>query len=290
MAINRVAAEKIPADMPQFLKAAAAHIAFDGPEPDRWRERSEPELKASQEPDHYLDMEYIEWLQPMPPDRYQYIRAIYERRAQQPTLPPPEKIGFQPYITMEIYGRLVVAFREYRKARKEKQPTSDAEANAIFYAAWLGHYVADGSNPLHTTIHYNGWVGGNPKGYSTAHDLHSRMETAFVQANLKKLQFADMVTAPRRLRNPFDDYLAYLHESHGKVETVYQLEKQHGFDGVGTADSRDFIRQQLARGSQMLLNLWYTAWIASEKEPEPFRLPPPEKGPVQRAPASEKGR
>lgn len=270
--INRVAAEKIPADMPQFLRAASGRIGWLGPEPDRWRSDLEKPLNDAQAPDHFIDLEYLDWLRPLPPDRYSFIRAVYEYRARHPEagVPPPERIGFQPYITMEVFDRLKVAFREDRHAQAEGRSIGDAEANAIFYAGWLGHYVGDGSNPMHTSIQYNGWVGPNPKGYTTSHDVHSKMETVFVNANPEVTLIADLVRAPRHLDHPFEDYIAYLRESQSKVEQAYALEKARGFDGKGTRESREFIRQQLGRGSQMLLNLWYTAWIDSAKEPEPW--------------------
>ncbi len=268
--INRAAAEKIPADMPQFLRAASDHIAWVGPEPDRWRSNLEKPLNDAQAPDHFIDLEYVDWLKPLPPDRYKFIQAVYEYRASHPTadVPLPEKIGFQPYITIEVFDRLKVAFREYRHAQAEKRSTADAEANAIFYAGWLGHYVGDGSNPMHTSIQYNGWVGPNPHGYSTTHDVHSKMETTFVNANPEVTHISNLVGAPKHLDHPFDDYLAYLRESQSNVERAYELEKLCGFDGHGSPESREFIRQQLARGSQMLLNLWYTAWIDSAQDPE----------------------
>ena len=158
--INRVAAENVPADMPQFLKTASSRIGWLGPEPDRWCSDLEKPLNAAQAPDHFIDLEYVDWLKPLPPDRYKFIQAVYEYRAQHPraSVPQPEKIGFQPYITIEVFDRLKVAFREYRHFRAEGRSTADAEANAIFYAGWLGHYVGDGSNPMHTSIQYNGWV------------------------------------------------------------------------------------------------------------------------------------
>ena len=55
--INRVAAEKLPSDVPAFLRNAAEQLAYLGPEPDRWREKSELALKLSQEPDHFIDLE-----------------------------------------------------------------------------------------------------------------------------------------------------------------------------------------------------------------------------------------
>ena len=66
--INRVAAEKIPASMPQFLKAASGHIGWLGPEPDRWRSNLEKPLNDAQAPDHFIDLEFVDWLNPLPPD------------------------------------------------------------------------------------------------------------------------------------------------------------------------------------------------------------------------------
>jgi hypothetical protein len=271
--VNRVAAERIPPDMPQFLKDAASRIGWLGPEPDRWRSSLEQPLNDAQAPDHFIDLEYVDWLNPLPPNRYEFIQAVYDYRALHPSAgtPPPEKIGFQPYITIEVFDRLKVAFREYRLAHHEGRSTADAEANAVFYAGWLGHYVADGSNPMHTSIQYNGWVGPNPHGYTTSHDVHWKMETAFVNANPEVTHIADLVGPPKHLKDPFADYVVYLRQSQSMVEQAYVLEKVHGFDGKGTPESREFIRHQLGRGAQMLLNLWYTAWLDSAQEPEPWR-------------------
>lgn len=271
-AINRVAAEKLPPEVPVFVRNAAAQLAYLAPEPDRWRETSELALKRSQEPDHFINLEMVEGMD-LPPDRYSFYRELAAKRAQTPGNPEdllPERVGLQPYIAIEVYERLVVAFREYRRALLDHRKTDFAEANAILYAGWLGHYVGDAANPMHTTIHHNGWMGPNPKGYTTANTVHWKMEGIFVAANLKQLQFADLVPAqPRLLTDPFQDYLRYLRESHKLVETAYQLEKEGGFDGEGTPASRDFIRHRLAAGAEMLRNLWYTAWMQSGQESGP---------------------
>src|SRR6516162_564020 len=65
--INRVAAERIPPDMPRFLPRAAVEIAYLGPEPDRWRNPAEFALKNAQEADHFIDLERVSWLDPLPP-------------------------------------------------------------------------------------------------------------------------------------------------------------------------------------------------------------------------------
>jgi hypothetical protein len=278
MMINRVAAQKLPADVPAFLKNAEEQLAYLGPEPDRWREKSELALKQSQEPDHFIDLELVEGMT-LPPDRYSFYRALNAKREQTPGKPDtllPEKVGLQPYMTIEVYGRLVVAFREYRHALRDHKSTEFAERNVIFYAGWLGHYVADGANPLHTTVNFNGWAIVNPNGYTTSKDIHWKMEGQFVAANQKQLQFAELVPAKAtKLENPFQDYLAYLHKSNGYVEQVYQLEKAGGFTGEGTPQSREFIEQRMAYGADMLRNLWYTAWLDSAVDPPPYVAPRP---------------
>jgi len=267
-AINRVAAERIPATMPRFLRRAVAEIAYLGPEPDRWRSPSEFALKNAQEADHFIDLERIAWLDPLPPGRYEFYRKLYEKRAataatDHPDDYLPERVGLQPYITMEVYGRLKAAFREYRQRQAAHQPTQAVQQAIIFYAGWLGHYVADGSQPLHTTIQYNGWVGPNPNGYSTQHSIHGQFESTYVAANITAKDFVGLVKGPERLDDPFAGYVAYLRESNGLVENVYALEKAGGFTGKGSPAAFDFTTHRLAAGSQMLLDLWYTAWLES---------------------------
>src|ERR1700675_1085471 len=280
--INRVAAQKIPASMPRFLRRAVAEIAYLGPEPDRWRNPAESALKNAQEPDHFIDLERVACLDPLPKGRYEFYRKLYRKRAATPEHADdylPEKVGLQPYITMEVYGRLKAAFREYRKLKADHQPTASVEQAIIFYAGWMGHYVADGSQPLHTTIRYNGWVGANPNGYTTQHDIHSQFETAYVGANISAKNFVGFVHAPERLEDPFVRYVAYLRESNGLVEKVYAIEKAGGFREKGSPEAFEFTTHRLAAGSQMLLNLWYTAWMESAI------IPP---APVRPAPAADK--
>jgi hypothetical protein len=266
--VNRVAAQKIPATIPLFLRSAGAiaEIAYLGPEPDRWRSPSESALKNAQEPDHFIDLERVSWLDPLPPGRYEFYRKLYEKRAATADHPDdylPERVGVQPYITMEVYGRLKAAFREYRQQRAVHQPTQAVELAIIFYAGWLGHYVADGAQPLHTTIQYNGWVGPNPSGYTTEHHIHGQFESAYVATNISAKDFAGLVKAPERLDDPFARYVAYLRNSNTLVENVYSLEKAGGFTGKGSTAAFDFTTRRLAAGSQMLLDLWYTAWLES---------------------------
>ena len=207
----------------------------------------------------------------MPRRRYDYIRALAEAQAKHPDIPlAPEKVGLQPYVTSEVYERLQSAFRDYRALVTAKKDTKPSEGEIIFLAGWLGHYVADGSMPLHTSIQYNGWVGPNPNGYTTEHHIHALFESEYVHANVKRADIAPLVMAakPVVLGDVFNDYMTYLRHSNSLVEQTYQLEKAGAFAGAGTPAGKAFVDQQLAAGAVELRDMIYTAWIKSG-EPVP---------------------
>ena len=91
------------------------------------------------------------------------------------------KVGYLPYAIIENYGKLVNAFRFWRNA-KTAQDRESARANAVYVAGVLGHYVGDASQPMHISIHYNGWVDSepNPKNYTKDRTLHGRYESDYV--------------------------------------------------------------------------------------------------------------
>lgn len=278
--INRLAATHLPADVPGFLRseAAAEEIEYLGPEPDRWRSPAEPELNAAQAPEHFIDLEPADALGPFPRNRLDFEAEVFVAGER------PEKIGLQPWETNEVWERLKATLREYRSLAAAGQNSLPAEQAAIFYAGWLGHYVGDGSQPLHTTIQYNGWVGPNPHGYTTAHTIHWEFEGPFVAANLHSHQVeAKMTPAQVVDGDQFTAYVAYLRQSATFVEKVYQLEKAGGFVGAGSTDSIDFTATRLAAGASMLRDMIYTAWVESGKP-----VPDPHMG--QTAIGSPKGR
>ena len=260
--INKLAASTLPADVPAFLRSpeAVAEIEYLGPEPDRWRSPAEPELSAAQAPEHFIDLEPADALGPLPHRRLDFEAMVFASGQR------PEKIGLQPWETTEVWERLKAALREYRKLAAGDGDTRPVEQAILFYAGWLGHYVGDGSQPLHTTIQYNGWVGPNPNGYTTGHQIHWQFEGPFVDANLREPEVRAQMTPPKAIQGDiFDAYVAYLRQSKTYVERVYQLDKAGGFEGKGTAESREFTAGRLAAGASMLRDMIYTAWLESAK-------------------------
>jgi hypothetical protein len=266
--INKLAASTLPADVPAFLRSpeAVAEIEYLGPEPDRWRSPAEPELSAAQAPEHFIDLEPADALGPLPHRRLDFEAMVFASGQR------PEKIGLQPWETTEVWERLKAALREYRKLAAGDGDTRPVEQAILFYAGWLGHYVGDGSQPLHTTIQYNGWVGPNPNGYTTGHQIHWQFEGPFVAANEHEPEVRAKMTEPKAIEGDmFDAYVAYLRQTKTYVERVYQLEKAGGFEGAGTVDSREFTAERLAAGASMLRDMIYTAWLESAKPvPDPY--------------------
>lgn len=266
--INRLAASTLPADAPAFLRSEAAvnEIEYLGPEPDRWRSRAEPELSAAQAPEHFIDLEPADALGPLPRNRLDFEAKIFAAGQR------PEKIGLQPWEATEVWQRLKATLREYRNLTAAKQDTRAVEAAAVFYAGWLGHYVGDGSQPLHTTDKYNGWVGPNPNGYTTEHQIHWQFEGPFVAANEHEPDVRAKMTPLQAIDGDmFLTYVAYLRHTATYVEKVYQLEKAGGFIGAGSAESREFTAERLAAGASMLRDMIYSAWLESAKPvPDPY--------------------
>jgi hypothetical protein len=260
--INRLAATALPADVPAFLHSEAAfnEIEYLGPEPDRWRSPAEPELVAAQAPEHFIDLEPADALGALPHKRLDFEARVFAAGER------PEKIGLQPWETTEVWERLKAAMRQYRAMTANHEDTKPVERAILFYAGWLGHYVGDGSQPLHTTIQYNGWTGPNPNGYTTAHQIHYQFEGPFVAVNIHAPEVAAKMTPAKAIDGDiFDSYLAYLRQTATQVEKVYQLEKAGGFVGVGTPESREFTTERLAAGASMLGDMVYTAWLDSAK-------------------------
>jgi hypothetical protein len=272
MMINRLAGAALPSDVPEFLRSKQALDALEyyGPEPDRWKSPLEPELTAAGFSEHFIDLEWADLVGELPRKRYDFVRALaFAQKSHLDLALTPEKVGLQPYVTVEVWERLKSAMRDYRQLVLDHKDTKPSECEIVFLAGWLGHYVADGSQPLHTTIQYNGWTGPNPNGYTTEHKVHALFESVYVSANVKPVDVAPLIAAkPVVVGDIFTDYMAYLRHTNSLVEKTYQLEKDGAFAGAGTPEGKAFTDERLAAGASELRDLIYSAWVKSA-EPLP---------------------
>ncbi|MBI3789286.1 MAG: nuclease [Gemmatimonadetes bacterium] len=268
--VGELAARALPADMPAFFRNAGADLAWLNPEPDRWRDFGEqnidPALGSGSGFDHFVDFEGVPDDAFKAKDRYEYLAAIKAAGFD-------HKVGFLPFRITELAQTLRVDFRLWRAAVDEGVKRR-LEARIINDAGILGHYVADGANPHHTTIHHNGWVGPNPDGYATDTRMHGRFEAVYVQSHLAVADVAPLVTAPAAVApNIREATMAYLRTSAAQLRPLYDLDKVEKFDTNTTAAThKAFVAARLAAGATMLRDLWWTAWVTSG-QPTPGRPP-----------------
>jgi hypothetical protein len=262
---GEAAALKMPASTPAFFRAASRQLGYLNPEPDRWRDRAEqsidPALDGAGSPEHFIDMELatpaVLAAALKAPNRYAYLDTLSAAGVKGVTM------GLLPFRMLELSQQLREDFRNWRVAPDSLKPW--VEARIIDDAGILGHYVADGSNPAHTSVQFNGWTGPNPNGYATDKRLHSRFESAYVQGNIK---LADVVPAVDTTARVLPDFrsaiIRYLKESNAQVERLYQIDKAHPFDANSTSpENKAFVVERLAAGARMLRDIWWTAWITS---------------------------
>lgn len=266
---GRAAAMKVPVKMPSFFRLAVSQLSYLNPEPDRWRARTEsdldPAMNAATAPDHFIDLELVPTAAMNAPDRYAFIAELTAAGRK------PNETGFVQFRMLEMFQRLRVEFRLWR-AEKDLVKKRWIEQRIINEAGILGHYVTDGSNPHHTTIHHNGWVGDNPKGYTVVtreRGFHGRFENEYVRTHMQLKDILPLIGPVRVIEKPRQEIWAYLQASHAKVEELYELDKKEAFGEMTTSpEHKQFTAQRLAAGAQMLRDLWWTAWVTSE-------LPPP---------------
>jgi len=262
-----VAAKKLPDEMPKFFRKAADQLSYLNPEPDRWRSREESNLDraldSASAPDHFLDIELVPEAAMKAINRYDFTAEMIKAGQ------PPTKAGFVPYRMLELFQRLRIEFRLWR-AEKDSNKRKWIEQRIINDAGILGHYVSDAANPHHTTIHFNGWSGDNPNGYTVYtrepnKGIHYRFEEEFVGAKINVNDVLPLVVAaPRVIEKPREELWAYLKASNKLVEPLYTLDKKEPFSATNNSpEHKNFVSERLAAGAIMLRDLWWTAWVTS---------------------------
>lgn len=285
--INSGAAHDLPADMPEFFREAREQLSVLASQPDKWKFRSLSQLNAVNRPDHWINGEQL-GTHELPSDRYQYLGLIINDGLQRPDK-EPAKIGFLPYAIAEQLEKLTAEMALWRREvhmNGEDTPTARQLAQNIIYTAGvMGHFVADASQPLHTTVHGNGWDPTwepNEEGFSTDPGIHSRFESRYVNAAvsynaLPKLLHPAQVLQGDSLTLARD----YINETHSHVRELYRLDRDNQLNPERpTAEGTEFATARLISGAQKLRDLWYTAWTRSEKlsleVEDPFFMRAPE--------------
>ena len=261
----RAAVTRMPSGMPAFFREAGDRLVYLNPEPDRWRVGRQREMDQAFQYDHYIDLENVPDGALEARDRFDFLRRLYEAGLER----PERDAGFLPFRITELYQRIVTEWRLWRAETDPERRAWIAE-RIVNDAGILGHYVTDGSQPHHTTIHFNGWDRDtpNPAGYTTDNGFHARFETGFVSAHVRDADLARHLGAGE-LRSVAGSARAavmdHIMAAHAEVETLYRLDRDVGFDPEQppVPEAREFAAERLAAGAEMLAVLWWSAWVES---------------------------
>jgi hypothetical protein len=280
--IGREAMRALPAEAPAFLRDAAAIEAVGelAREPDRWKDSGRTH-DADRDPAHFLDLGDDGTvlggpaLASLPETRAAYDAALRAVGADS------WRAGYLPYSIVDGWQQLAKDFAYYRVEAAALAKVADQGHRAWFAIdlarrqalilrdlGVLAHYVGDGSQPMHVSIHFNGWgAGPDPEGF-TLEKVHGPFEGDFVH---------DFVSedAVRAVMPPFADCrcdmarfdiarwtAAYLAATNAQVVPFYRLQKAGGFVG-GDARGRAFAADRLAAGAAAMRDLTVDAWRAS---------------------------
>src|SRR5262252_3423407 len=243
--VSGIAIEKLPDNVPAFVRTpeAAAEIAVMGRELDRSKGAGRTH-DAERDPGHYVDLADdgkvmgVLSLKDLPSTREDYDTDLRAKDFTQ------YKAGYLPYSIVDGWQQVRKDFAYWRALTKAIETAQTPEERAWFAAdrqrrekitlhdigIW-SHYVADASQPLHVSIHYNGWGDfPNPKGYTTK-PIHAYFEGEFVKRNLTRSAVASEVPPyqPCAACSIKQITRALLLESMAEVEPFYALEKEGAF-------------------------------------------------------------
>jgi hypothetical protein len=288
--VNKLAIASLPKDFPIAVNAPATaeRIAFLSGEPDRWRNSTNVTFKHAHAQEHYLDVDDLEPLGLTPktasPFRYDFIAQLKSAREKHPEKFAPidpaknsdhtrDLIGMLPWALNEQFAKLQSAFsylKTFEQFGGTPEEIQNARDNIIYQMGVMGHFAGDAAQPLHTTKHYNGWVGPNPNRYSTNKSIHSWIDGGFIRrAEVKFEQLSPKVRGAKLLNSKgtavhgvFENSMAFILDQFALVEKTYQLDRDGKLspNRGDVTEGKEFIGGQLIKGGQFLGDLWFTAW------------------------------
>ena len=297
--VSQLAAQALPPEIPAFLRSAqaVAQVGELGAEADESKttgivtsvtngriSTAATVHDAERDPGHFIDLDdaavVIGGVVPL--TGLPATREAFDTLQRTATAPAGQTQygGYLPYAILDGFQQVRKDFGMWR-ALSAGLATAQSDADRAYFrfqlqlrqqliirdVGYWSHFVADASQPMHVSIHYNGWGKyPNPNGY-TAAAIHAPFEGAFVR------KFVDFTTVASRMR-PYTDrgvttmeqrVPAYLAETLAQVGPVYQAARDSGNDNYATAQPAELsiVVAQLAAGASELRDEIVDAWRQS---------------------------
>lgn len=275
--VGVLGAQGLPSDMPAFLRTpdAVAAIGEYAREPDRSKGSGKIH-DHDRDAAHFLDIDdqglmyggpkfAVETLPPTRADYETALRLVGKDSWQ---------AGYLPYAIIDGYQQLVKDFTYWRILVAAEKQTTDATRKA-YYAADLkrreellirdlgvwAHYVGDASQPLHLSVHYNGWGDyPNPNGYTQSRATHFNFEGPLAKAAGDEAQVRALMPAYKDCACSIETrVVGYLTDTWKQTEPLYALEKTGGMVETDPR-GRAMAQTRLAVAAAALRDLTTDAW------------------------------
>ena len=295
--ISYLAIRQLPSELPAFVRDAAAARAIGelGAEPDEskttgvvtgaanGRITTAPTVHdAERDPGHYIDIDdngYILGgavaLNALPATREAFDTA--QRAAANPGPQDQYSAGYLPYTIIDGFQQVRKDFGIWRALQAGLQQATSPNDQAYFRyqlqlrqqitlrdIGYWSHFVGDGSQPMHASIHYNGWGNyPNPNNYTTA-PIHAPFEGSFVRQFVDFSVVNQQIPAYRDCSCSIEQRVPrYLAETLAAVVPAYEAAGTDLYKSAQPAELA-IVTQQLAKGAAELRDEIVDAWRQSE--------------------------
>lgn len=240
--INSKAIDLLPEEIKQ-LQNWKDYIVDNSSDPDIRRDNDPTEA-----PKHFIDMDFYQ--------EFLYGSMIQEKNQliSKYGIDTVTQMGILPWATLETYNNLVKAFREKNRDK------------VLIFITDLGHYVADGHQPFHTMMNYDGQL-TNQKG------IHGRYESEMVNQYFE--QITNLISEQRidYIANPLNYIFDYLTASHMFSAVIFNADLA-AYQAAGSHGNDDYYRILWFRTKHLtailfsnaataFASLIYSAWIDS---------------------------
>lgn len=256
--INRMAVFTLPSEMSGFYKKHIDYITEHAVDPDKRRYAVEDEGAR-----HYIDIDHYG------ENAFDIVPMFWKKAVEKYTEDTLKAYGINPWHVDKMMYRLTEAFK------------SGNIDQILHNSADLGHYIADGHVPLHTTENYNGQL-TNQKG------IHGFWESRIPE--LKSTGYDFFIGQAYYIDKPIVMAWKTIKDSHAAVDSVlnferelnakYDPDKKYGYETRGAMTIKTYsqeytnaydemIRGQVERRMRLSIitvgSAWYTCWVNAGK-------------------------
>ena len=257
--VHQLAVYQLPKGMQPLFYTNMNYLIKNAPRPDTRRN-----IDTTEATKHFIDIEvYGENAINNMPTEWQNAIAKYS----EDTL---KKYGYVPYVIIDLKNKLTNAFVQGKKD------------SILFYAADIGHYIADANVPLHTSINYDGqltnqkglhslWESMIPEIEIEQYNLYSNHKATYLEkpelAIWESIQRAnallpDLFAKEIEVSKNFTDTEKYRTQMRRGKEVKYYTSVFAKAYNIALGNT---INEQLIHSANLIADIWFTSWVDAER-------------------------